>query len=447
MASRRKSPRVPSATHLQLVEDAPDRLVVHIPGGGPQARGLGCFAVLWNGFMVCFTSVGAGIALGGGQGQAPPWYVIIPVVSLFWAIGLGMAYFWVRMRFTRHNVLVEPERIVVQKLFFERKSLEETAMGADSTVELVERYKQNDTPVHAVSVSGVDRTIRFGTSLSDQDKRFLVHKIRLVTRLEEPTPEERERFLRAFPGNCVACGAPLPQPEPGVAFVACQHCGRSHSGEIVSTAPAAEDAVPFEDLAPSDLPPDSVIAVDDSDLHRLELRFPAYAPKWRAVVAGVAGFIALFPAVFFTVMLNFLAMFLGGPFPGVQIAGSALIGLGFPLAAALAMRRSSVYVALDRERLHGHWQMGPFKFRREMPVGEIRQVVLTRTQDDDDDNLVERRKSAHTIRIGPQADGVECIVVSATQRVPLTTSGNDEATSRQVAGLVRGRLREYGCHV
>ena len=84
---------------------------------------------------------------------------------------------------------------------------------------------------------------------------------------------------------------------------------------------------------------------------------------------------------------------------------------------------------------------------REMPVGEIRQVVLTRTQDDDDDNLVERRKSAHTIRIGPQADGVECIVVSATQRVPLTTSGNDEATSRQVAGLVRGRLREYGCHV
>lgn len=442
--SRRKSPRIPTSTHLQVVEDAPDRLVVHIPGGGPQARGLGCFAVIWNLFMLCFTSLC--VAFSFGQAQGPPWYFILPFLALFWAVGLGMAWFWLRMRFTRHNVLVEPERLVVQKLFFDRKSLEETAIDADSTVELVERYKQNNTPVYAVAVSGADRTIKFGTSLSDQDKRFLVHKIRLVTRLEEPTEEERQRFIRNFPGNCTACGAPLPQPEPNAVFVACQHCGRSHSGEIASAAPAGEDSVPFDDLAPSNLPPNCGIEVDDTDLQRLILQFPAFAPKWRRVSAGVAGFVALFPAVFFVVIFNMLAIFLGGPFPTLQIAGSLLIGLGLPAAAIIALRRSSVYVELDRERLHCHWKIGPLNFRRELPISEIRQVVLTRKQDDDE-SLIERRSAKPAIHIGPPADGLGCVVVSATQRVPLTTSAHEEATSRQVAGLVRARLREFGCHV
>jgi hypothetical protein len=356
-----------------------------------------------------------------------------------------MAYFWLRMRFTRHNVLVEPQRVVVQKLFFDRKSLEETAVDAESTVMLAEKYKENDQPVYTISVSGVDRTITFGTSLSDQDKRFLVHKIRRVTRLEEPTEEERQRFIRNFPGNCETCGAPLPQPEPGAAFVACAHCGRSHTGEIASVAPAGQDSVPFEDLAPSDLPPDSAIEVDDSDMQRLVLRFPAFAPRWQRLMARVAGFVALFPSLFFVFVFNMLITWFGGG-QALRIAGSVLIGLALPLAAMLALRRCGVYVELDRERLHGYWKIGPFKVRRELPLTEIRQVALTRERDDDE-SLVEGRSSPNTIRIGPAPDGLTCVIVSATQRVPLTTSAHDEATSRQVAGLLRGRMREYGCHV
>src|SRR5262245_46915167 len=45
----------PAKSRIRIVESTPERLVLYIPGGGKQARALGCFAFCWIGFMCLFT--------------------------------------------------------------------------------------------------------------------------------------------------------------------------------------------------------------------------------------------------------------------------------------------------------------------------------------------------------------------------------------------------------
>jgi hypothetical protein len=95
---------------------------------------------------------------------------------------------------------------------------------------------------------------------------------------------------------------------------------------------------------------------------------------------------------------------------------------------------------LDRECLQGTWTLGPLKFRREVPVGEIRQVVLT--QNPDDESPASRGRRGR----GSYREAVTCVVASDTLRIPLT-SNHDLPTVRQLAGIIRGRLRKMGCEV
>src|SRR5262245_25036648 len=47
---------LPAKSRITIVDSSPDRMVLYIPAGGKHATALGCFAVIWNGFMVVFTS-------------------------------------------------------------------------------------------------------------------------------------------------------------------------------------------------------------------------------------------------------------------------------------------------------------------------------------------------------------------------------------------------------
>jgi hypothetical protein len=441
--SSEQAPRVPTSAHFYLVQDAPDRLVVHIPGGGPRTTGLGCFALGVNGLMLVVTLVSTLIAL---QAEATPWWFIVPVLALFWLVGLVLAWFWVRMRFTRVNVLVQPERVVVEKAFFDRRAMEETGIDAESTVELAEMYRVNEQPVHAIAVSGSDRTIKFGTSLSDQDKRFLVRKIRLVARLDERTEEEWLRFVRDFPGNCVTCGATLPAPQRYAAFVTCEHCGRVHAGSVAPAAEEAEeDSLVFDDLEPSQLPPDSLIEVAGPDPARLELRYPAFGPRGRWLAAGCLAFLSLFVSVALGIAFFVFGGLAGLPLPW-DIAGGLLLGVGIPAVVFVAVGRSTAKVVLDRQQLQGTWKTGPLRIKRAMPLPEIRQVLLTRTPDGPADRQDREGTAGAQRRTARGANEVTCVVVSTSRRIPVT-SDHSLATCRELAGLIRGRLRKLGCEV
>ena len=108
---------LPKSSGVRVVEASDARKVISIPAGGKRTRFLGLFALMWNGFMIVFT---------------PPWFFaggdvpllfIVPFLGLFWAVGLGMLLLWIKMRFTRMYLLLEADRLVIQRILFGRKSV------------------------------------------------------------------------------------------------------------------------------------------------------------------------------------------------------------------------------------------------------------------------------------------------------------------------------------
>jgi hypothetical protein len=47
---------LPAKSRIEVVESSDDRRVIVIPPGDPGNSGIGCFATVWNGFMLFFTA-------------------------------------------------------------------------------------------------------------------------------------------------------------------------------------------------------------------------------------------------------------------------------------------------------------------------------------------------------------------------------------------------------
>lgn len=150
------------------------QLVIVIPPGSSRfTRSLGCFATCWLGFMALFT----GIALGSTKLRTPQIGPILAFGGLFWLVGFGLLWAWIRGRFSTTFVLVEPDRLVMKTRLFGREKYREYLLNEESRAQLVVAYTQNEQPVHAVSVSAPGKPAKFGTFLSQEEKSWLVERI------------------------------------------------------------------------------------------------------------------------------------------------------------------------------------------------------------------------------------------------------------------------------
>lgn len=149
------------------------QLVVYIPPGSSKTvRALGCGAVLWLAIVGAIT---AAFVFGGAVGEAG--FFLVPFLSIFWLVGLALLYFWIRGRFGKTYVLVEPDRLVLKRELFGRESYKEHLLGEHSRASLQESYRQNDRPVYKVAVSTAGGSAGFGTFLSPDEKDWLVQRI------------------------------------------------------------------------------------------------------------------------------------------------------------------------------------------------------------------------------------------------------------------------------
>ena len=150
------------------------QLVLFVPpGSSKEVRAIGCFASVWLGFMGAFTAA----AMFGGKLPADGILVALLFLSLFWAVGLGMLYFWYRGRYGKTYVLVERDRLVVRFVLGKREKIKEYVLNENSRADLVVSYKQNERPVYAVSVSTAARPAKFGTFLAWEEKAWIAERI------------------------------------------------------------------------------------------------------------------------------------------------------------------------------------------------------------------------------------------------------------------------------
>src|SRR5262249_3266273 len=249
------------------------------PGGGSSATGVGCFAVAWNGFMCLFT-VPWGFGMFQQGNDAPPLLVMVGFLGLFWAVGLGIAAFWAKLKYERTFLLLDRDRLVIQRVLFNRKRLEETHLTSDSRAALVESYQQNDNPVYRIEVQGSLRAAKFGTALADSEKDWVVDRINdflgragAWARETPPTAQERATAIKNIPASCKNCGAPL-TGELVKGAVTCSHCGAVFRSVVTRPEGSLPVAV-VEKLVPADLPPDGPIQIDEDTSDVLQFHYAA----------------------------------------------------------------------------------------------------------------------------------------------------------------------------
>lgn len=436
-AITRALPALPDASKLRVIESSDDRLILFIPGGGKQATGLGCFSLFWNAFMVLFTSLWIGAALNnGGNGQPDaPWFAY-PFIGVFWLIGLGMGWIWLRMKFQRTILLLERERVVLQHILFGRRRLIETTIGPGSQAELVESYKQNDKPVYRIEITGPESPARFGTALSDPEKDWIVDRVNEF--LGVPTFDNQAPGTSAgplvFPEECDECDAPLSgHAINGV--LTCEKCGAKHEGWPDPTDQVAvlDATSPDDELAHQTL---RVVESTDERL-MIELRRQPNSPQ--GFVASLVGIPMAFVAVCgaaYGIIGNRVAQGGAGPFGLAALIPVLAFGT-LILVLILYAFYGRTEIDLTRERLICRWRAGIFRYSRTFPTQEITSVRV-------EDLSQSRQPRRRRIRGGPTPSGVCTCVVRASggKMIPLTILQTN-ACSREVERLIRGKLTEW----
>jgi hypothetical protein len=171
-------PPLPAGSIIRIHVAEPGRLALDIPPG-KKAASLGCFAIVWNGFIGVFSVFVGLIALND---QNREFSVVATLfLGVFWLVGLGLIFAWVKLRFERSLLFVDRERAVLRKILFGRQKQKEAALNETSRAELTESYSENERPVYRVTIVGADGTrIHFGTSLDQREKDWCVDAINAV---------------------------------------------------------------------------------------------------------------------------------------------------------------------------------------------------------------------------------------------------------------------------
>ena len=172
-----KLEELPPGSRLQCHVNG-KQLVLYIPPSSSMSVGfLGWFPVLFMGGIVVLTVTTILMGFRGGD-----YWLCIPL-GLLWLAGLGLLYFWLRGRFGKTFVLVEPGRLVTGFELFGRQRMQEHALDENSSASLETDFYEGGRqggigkPVNHVRVTTADHPAKFGTFLTDEDKKWLVARI------------------------------------------------------------------------------------------------------------------------------------------------------------------------------------------------------------------------------------------------------------------------------
>ena len=180
----------PADTKITRKEPKPGTTAWEVPPSG-RSGGMLAFAILWTGFITVWTSY----AVFAASDSSDPDSILFPLFSIpFWAIGLGMLYFALRGKYAWHLILIDDRTVVLARSFFKRTTRKSLSRRALTSIDLKEFYQQNYTPVYGIEIRGREGKLRFGTTLTEEEKRWLVADLR---RTVWPRGKEAEAAERA----------------------------------------------------------------------------------------------------------------------------------------------------------------------------------------------------------------------------------------------------------
>lgn len=166
---------IPPSTRIRRERTSAGDCVWHIPASGKFGP-LMFFGVFWTGMIA--TATGMAMFSEGKLEEGANSWVFYPVFTLFWAIGIGFIYVSLRNKYARHQVTVTRDLVTLRREMFGRVKEKSLVTSKVSSVAQVEFYQQNYQPIYGVEIRGREGKLRFGTTLEEAEKVWLVADIK-----------------------------------------------------------------------------------------------------------------------------------------------------------------------------------------------------------------------------------------------------------------------------
>lgn len=167
-------------TGIERLGEPPGECEWRIPASG-SSGGLLPFAAIWCLIVVAVSGAFAAVFLTGGEieGDLPKW-LIVPFFGIFWAVGGGMLYAGLRAKLASHVLTVGISQISLRTTFLGRQSEKSISRDGLRRAEKVSFHQQNDRPVYGIELKSGSAKLRFGSSLTNDEKDWLVQDINAV---------------------------------------------------------------------------------------------------------------------------------------------------------------------------------------------------------------------------------------------------------------------------
>lgn len=150
-----------------------------IPASG-KSGGLFFFAAIWNGFMLLAIPSALAGSLHVTHGRAVPAWMPVPSLLLCWAVGMGILYAALRLKFTKHRISVGGGEVKMTREMFGRTKTKVLAWKDVTEIQKQVFYQQNYQPVYGIEIKGKGGKLRFGSAMSEEEKSWLVEDLRRV---------------------------------------------------------------------------------------------------------------------------------------------------------------------------------------------------------------------------------------------------------------------------
>lgn len=199
----------PRNSRIKQHEPSPGAVAFDVPATG-KSGGLLFFALLWIGA----TAVGSVGLLFAIRTQGIDWsdsdlpIEFVPLILIvFWAVGLGLLSAGLRAKFSKHLLVLHDKTLICVSEFFGKKKTSSFPFSGITSIAVIEFYRSNYEPVYGVEIRSASKKFRFGTSLDDDEKGWLVAELKALVFPEKsvPTtmtagiPTKRDRFELVIP--------------------------------------------------------------------------------------------------------------------------------------------------------------------------------------------------------------------------------------------------------
>lgn len=168
------SPPLPSGSRIQHAGGVEETWSL------PRSGSSGCllpFGIVWLGMSSLLSfSLWTSSSHPDGVGAQLMGRLIFGVG--FPLIGVVIAGIGLRMKYARHWISLDGERLTLERELFGRRKRKSLRRAGITRVALREFYSRNYQPVYGVEVRGRDGKLRFGSGLKDDEKAWLEHDLR-----------------------------------------------------------------------------------------------------------------------------------------------------------------------------------------------------------------------------------------------------------------------------